>query len=226
MAVMTREQFLEAQKNYAKRQEPGQETKVHVQPWFKINDGEEAIVRFAYKDVDDLKYMTVHKVDDGTSKYPRSVNCLRDYRDSIDTCPLCAAGNKPKQRMFIQLINYVTDENGQITAVPCIWEQSAQTWMTKLINWFGEYPNLSEQIFKIKRTGKELNTSYQEIPANPRVYNNDDYPCDLTPFDNYTPLGTFALVDASKEEMLEKYVPSLKVEEPVEEEEKRVVHTF
>lgn len=229
MAEMTREQFIAMQNQFNQRQNSQNENTTHIQPWFRIKDGEEAIVRFAYKSADDLKYMTVHKVKDGDSVYPRNVNCLRDFRDKIDTCPLCAVGDRPKQRMFIQLIAYTADEDGKIVPQPCIWEMAAQTWMTKLINYFQEYPDLVEQIFKIKRTGSGLDTTYTEMPANPKVYKNEDYPYDLSVFDDYTPLGTYALQDIAKEDMY-KYVALLEPKEETvditENLPKRTVHTF
>lgn len=195
---MTREQFLQQQQVFATRSAQTTNEK-NVVPWFKIEPEEEVIVRFAYKNLDDLKFYSVHEVlVDGKT---RAINCIRDYREDTANCPLCESGDRPKQKMFVQLFVYRPDETGKIVPQACVWKQSAHTWMAKLNTYFAEYPDLVDNLFKIKRTGQGLNTKYSEVAANPKVYKNEDYPYDMSIFDNYTPLGTWALQDLSYEEM-------------------------
>ena len=101
--------------------------------------------------------------------------------------------------------------------------------MTNLIDYFNEYQDLAGQLFKIKRTGSGLDSKYTAMPANSKVYRDEDYPYDLSVFDNYTPLGTYALLDVKKEDM-DEYVSLLEPKEDTaqlqENPPKRIVHTF
>ena len=64
-------------------------------------DKEIANVHILAKDMDDIDFMVVHKVQvNGVDRY---VNCLRKAGDPIDNCPLCAGGSKPTLRLFLQL---------------------------------------------------------------------------------------------------------------------------
>ena len=80
------------------------------------NDGDEALVRFMHDDVSSFDIVTTHNVTIN-GKF-RSVNCLRGPRDPMENCPLCASGANTQNVMFIHLIEYQTDERGQIVPVP------------------------------------------------------------------------------------------------------------
>ena len=59
--------------------------------YFKINDGEEAIVRFNYSSPKEFDIVTIHNIKVGDRF--RKVSCLRvDGREPLDNCPLCAKG--------------------------------------------------------------------------------------------------------------------------------------
>ena len=55
-------------------------------------DGEKAKVRIMYRGASDIEGVAVHEVQLGDKK--RYVNCLRNYTDPIDMCPLCKANYK------------------------------------------------------------------------------------------------------------------------------------
>ena len=124
------------------------------------NDGDEAIVRFMHDSTESFDILTVHpmRVDGKFGKY----SCIRDARDPLDKCPLCKNGTKLENRIYIHLIHYVKDENGNIVAVPKVWERSL-AYAKELAGLINEYGPLSDCIFKIKRNGavKSMDTTYQ-----------------------------------------------------------------
>ena len=91
------------------------------------NDKDEAIVRFLCDSTDDFEILTVHDIKVG-DKY-RKINCIRDFHDPVDACPLCASGTKINQRFFIKMIQYdkVPDPaTGNVNIIPkaVLWERS------------------------------------------------------------------------------------------------------
>ena len=156
------------------------------------NDGDEAIVRIMHDSVEDFDIVTLHPITLG-GKY-RSVSCIRDAREPMDNCPLCSSGAKIMSKIFIHMIQYTTDANGQIEAKPVVWERSI-SYATKLKNDIDEYGPLSNCIFKIKRNGKagDMQTTYEMKLGNPNMYNESSYPKLEGVFDNYSACGTVVL---------------------------------
>ena len=203
MAYISREDFLKQQ---AERQEransPRQSSGVG---YLKLaNDGDEAVVRFCYTNPDQFDILTVHdtKVD---GKF-RRVNCLREsFKSSPDTCPFCAAGEKPKNRFYVKLIEYTRDENDpqKVNAQPKIWDTST-SYVNVLNNLCTEFGDISDFVFKIKRNGMkgDTNTSYSILPTNPAVYTADAYPKNNDAFKDYNILGT-AVLDKTYDELAE-----------------------
>lgn len=168
--------------------------------FFKLaNDGDEAVVRFAYTDPSEFKVYTVHPMT-VEGKF-RTINCLRDLQGSLDDCPLCSAGVQLQQKFFIKLIEYVRNEDGSITPTPKIWSRPA-SYIKTLNNLFTEYGNISDCVFKIKRSGAAgfQKTEYSIMFGNPTVYNENLYPKDFSAFDNYDVLGNCVL-DKTKAEL-------------------------
>lgn len=170
--------------------------------FFKLaNDGDEAVVRFAYTDPSEFKVYTVHPMT-VEGKF-RTINCLRDLQGSLDDCPLCSAGVQLQQKFFIKLIEYVRNEDGSITPTPKVWERSA-SYVQILTNLFTEYGDISDCIFKIKRSGAkgDVNTTYSILFGNPSIYNSQLYPKDFSAFENYKILGG-PLMDKNYNELKE-----------------------
>jgi hypothetical protein len=156
------------------------------------NDGDEAIVRIMHDSVNDFDILTTHPITVG-GKY-RSISCLREPRDPMDNCPLCKNGTKVQSRIFIHMIQYVTNAQGQIEAQPVIWERSI-AYATKLKNDIDEYGPLSNCIFKIRRNGKagDMQTTYDMRLGNPSMYNEANYPKVEDAFKDYNVCGTLVL---------------------------------
>lgn len=164
------------------------------------NDGDEAIVRIMHDTPDDFEVLTVHPVKIGNNF--RSVNCLRDPSQPVDNCPLCKNNTKLQHKIYIRMIQYVRNEQGQIEAKPVVWERPAQAYGTQLANLINEYGPLSECVFKIRRNGapRDMKTTYDIMFGNPNMYTEAHYPKVAGAFDNYTACGT-SVMDKSFDEV-------------------------
>lgn len=157
------------------------------------NDGDEAIVRIMHDSTADFDIITCHPVKVG-DKF-RKVNCIRDPRDPMDNCPLCANGAQIQQRFFIHMIQYEKDAQGQVTAKPVVWERAAGDYGVKLKTLIEEYGPLSDVVFKIRRNGKagDMNTTYEILFGNPSIYRPDLYPKKPELFEGYSACGTIVI---------------------------------
>ena len=157
------------------------------------NDGDDALVRILHSSVNDFDMLSCHTVEmDG--KY-RKINCLRDPREDTSKCPLCEANvGKLQQRIFIHLIQYVKDENGNIVALPKIWERSI-VFARKLKSLIDEYGNLENRVWKVRRHGApgKKDTDYDIFPQDSSIYTEQNYPIDKSGFENYSVLGTLVM---------------------------------
>lgn len=136
--------------------------------FFTLKDGEEAIVRIMCDNINELDILTVHPITIGNSSFPnRQVNCLRDPREPLEQCPLCSAGNKVKQKVFIKMIKY-DPITGEPSAV--VWDRPAYKLVPTIKKYIDEYGPLSNIICKISRTGSKYDTVYNIIPnINPQI---------------------------------------------------------
>ena len=163
------------------------------------NDGDEALVRFMHDDVSSFDIVTTHNVTIN-GKF-RSVNCLRGPRDPMENCPLCASGANTQNIMFIHLIEYQTDERGQIVPVPKVWSRGL-SYATRIKSLINEYGPLSQCLFKIHRNGAagSRDTSYDILFAPDRIYPSQKYPIPEGAFADYNATGTIVL-DKSFEDL-------------------------
>jgi len=202
MAFISREDFLKQQEEKQARQAAfaeGNSNGPRVGYFSLKNDGDEAIVRFVYESPDQFDILTTHQTTiDG--KF-RRVNCLRDFKDDVAKCPFCASGKPVQQRFYIKLIEYTRAEDGTITATPKIWERPT-SYVGILSNLFAEYGDISDSVFKVKRSGEagSLQTTYSVMLANPTVYNAQLYPKNMDAFEGYNIIGS-AVLDKSFDEL-------------------------
>lgn len=123
------------------------------------NDKDTARVRFMYNSMQDVFGYAVHEIQLGDKR--RYVNCLRDYTDPKDVCPLCAAGNVQKAKVYVPL--YDVDEQ----AVK-IWERGKK-YLSSLSSLCSRYSSadtpLVSHVFEIERNGKpkDTQTTYREF---------------------------------------------------------------
>lgn len=195
MAKISHEDFLRMQQEKQNRQQADNSqafdgTRVG---YFSLkNDNDSAIVRLNVDSVNDLEIYTVHSVKvEGKFK---KINCLRTFKDPIDACPLCAAKKSYQQKIFIKLLEYVTvpDEHGveTIQVQPKIWERPV-SFLQTLVDYEKEYGSLSDCILKVVRHGAagSMDTKYNFIYPNQKIYNQETYPVDFSAFNNYEVIG-------------------------------------
>ena len=158
------------------------------------NDGDEALVRIMHDSVESFNIFAIHDRMSVGGKF-RKINCIRDAREPVDNCPLCAAGNAVGYRMFINMVQYTKDQSGQTISKPVVWERSV-SYANRLKSLIEEYGPLSDCLFKIKRNGAagSMETTYDILFCNPKVYRDDLYPkaCEDV-FSQYSALGTIIM---------------------------------
>lgn len=147
--------------------------------FFQLKDDKDsAKVRFLYSGIEDVKGYAVHQVVTGVDangkEKHRYVNCLRNYTDPLDVCPLCKANYKVMPKLFIKLYNEDAQE--------CqLWERG-KSYFQKLGNMAARMNPLCNYIVEIVRNGKrgDKNTEYNFWPVpneDPIDLNDEKYEC-------------------------------------------------
>ena len=121
------------------------------------DDGDVATVRIIADTVDDVELYAVHKLED-SAKNRVTVNCLRDYSDAMDLCPLCAEKHKVTVSMYLKLLDLRDEKNPSLK----YWERGT-TFEAKIRSIGKRNPCLASVIMDIERVGKkgDVKTSYE-----------------------------------------------------------------
>lgn len=140
------------------------------------NNNDFATVRILYSNPSEFKIVSLHKIK--VNNRTISVNCLREYNDSIDTCPLCKSGNNSQLRFYIPMIQY-TEREDKIVKELVIWERPL-SYAKKLKSLIDEYGPLNESIFRIVRCGEagDIKTTYEMLYGRPSLYQSTEYELD------------------------------------------------
>lgn len=138
------------------------------------DDGDSAVVRFLYNQPDgsDIDYFLVHEVQiDGKKRYVSCNSVDENGESHPDDCPLCKAGNKPKEKLFLQL---VASDNPEAVQV---WERGS-SFVSKIITYLNEFGNLSSVKIKVIRRGKkgDQKTQYEFMPMGKDDVKLEDLP--------------------------------------------------
>lgn len=138
------------------------------------DDGDSAVVRFLYNQPDgsDIDYFLVHEVQiDGKKRYVSCNSVDENGESHPDDCPLCKAGNKPKEKLFLQLVASDNPESVQI------WERGS-SFVSKIITYLNEFGNLSGVKIKVIRRGKkgDQKTQYEFMPMGKDDVKLEDLP--------------------------------------------------
>jgi len=151
------------------------------------DDKETARVRIMYNKIDDVEGLSVHQVKIGDKK--RYVNCLREYSDPIDMCPLCKANYQIIAKVFVPLY---LEETGEVK----VWERGKK-FFQKLTSLCGRYPNLVSHVIEIERNGKpkDTNTTYELYPISEDNTTMEDLP------DPVKVLGSGIVLDKTADDM-------------------------
>lgn len=127
--------------------------------WLTLaDDGDIARVQFLMETIDDIPVFAVHKVQVGERE--RYVNCLREYNDPLEVCPLCMAGFKVQVVRFILMYDHADFKVK-------MWERGP-TFITRLqglMNRYNQDP-FPYYVFEIERHGKkgDQKTKYEVFP--------------------------------------------------------------
>ena len=165
--------------------------------FFKLADGQTALVRIYLKSIDQLEFASVHHPSfgqkwEGLSNPYAGISCLNPIGE-YDSCPLCKAlaeGNtvigKASKKVFVKmLVSYQDAATGTWSEVqPVVWERPAgfaRELATKLQN----YGDLTQNLLLISRNGSGQDTKYSLDYAVPAVYKPERIPEDFSAFDNF-----------------------------------------
>lgn len=155
--------------------------------WFALkNDGDTEKVQFLMADTGELDVFTAHKVKLGDKE--RYVNCIREYGEPLDVCPLCDNEYPLKVARFVVMYSH---KDGKIK----IWERGKQ-FISRLEGLANRYYPLYNTVFEIERHGKagDKQTTYEIYPC------PDDKPIDISEIEKPELLGGIVL-DKTAEEM-------------------------
>lgn len=136
------------------------------------NDKDKAVVRFLYDfapipadevDLETIDCYVVHEISVDGKTRPRMCTTKSD-------CPDCATGNKPRLRMFIQLLDL---RDNQVK----IWER-ASSYAGKLLGFTQRYGPLCNRPYEIERRGAKgsADTKYEIYPLDKDDKKLEDFP--------------------------------------------------
>ena len=148
--------------------------------WFALkNDGDTEKVQFLISDTGELDVFTVHKVKIGDKE--RYVNCIREYGEPLDVCPLCDNEYQLKVARFVVMYSH---KDNKIK----IWERGKQ-FISRLEGLANRYYPLHDTVFEIERHGKagDKQTTYEIYPC------PQDKPIDISDIERPELLGTIVL---------------------------------
>ena len=180
--------------------------------FFLADDGDVASVRMLYDQPDgsDMDYYLVHEVEiDGKKRYV-ACNALSEDGNSLHTedCPLCQAGYKRLEKLFIQL--YIPEEDAVKT-----WDRG-RNFVQKIQTYINRYGSLVNYPIEIERKGKagDSNTTYELFVMENDGSTLEDFP------EKQELLGTFIL-SVTADEMQDMVDGTYTTEAPAESNNRR-----
>lgn len=180
--------------------------------FFLANDGDMASVRMLYDQPDgsDMDYYLVHEVEvDGKKRYV-ACNALSEDGNSLHTenCPLCQAGYKRLEKLFIQM--YIPEEDAVKT-----WDRG-RNFVQKIQTYINRYGSLVNYPIEIERKGNagDSNTTYELFVMENDGMTLEDFP------EKQELLGSFIL-EVSEEDMQKMLDGTFTIEQPAENNNRR-----
>ena len=149
--------------------------------WFRLQPGQETVVRFLEQD-DDIHWAHMHEVPQEGRSWGRDVPCLDQDRDGTP-CPGCERDLPRKFKGYINVIwddapvfkrgedgRILKDQYDKVIVVgnkpqPAIWSSGIRLF-ENLDEINANYRGLRSRRFKVKRKGEKLNTTYVVTPEN------------------------------------------------------------
>jgi len=125
------------------------------------NDGDTCRVRFMYNSLDDVEGYCVHRVKDKYGNY-RSVDCLREYGDPLETCPCCSSPNMADRKTITKFYipMYKVDDEEAV-----IWDRGKKMYKQLSTLMVEKGSPFCSNTFIIERNGAagDENTTYEII---------------------------------------------------------------
>lgn len=149
--------------------------------WFRLGDGDEAVVRFLEQG-EDIFWCHMHEVPVEGRNFGRDVACCNQDNDGTP-CPGCEQELPRKFKGFINLIwenapvfkrdsdnKLIKDKDNQTIIMGrkpqvAVWGSGIRVF-EELDEINTNYRGLKSRQFKVKRKGEKLNTKYHITPAN------------------------------------------------------------
>lgn len=134
----------------------GKFTNVGSSEYFTLkDDGDIAQVRMLYTDPEggDMDFFLVHQleIEVNGKKIRKYVSCLAVDEDGHvhkDDCPLCKAGYRTQEKLFLQLYDETDDKLK-------VWERG-KNFVGKIVSFLNRYGSLVERPIEIERKGKKV----------------------------------------------------------------------
>lgn len=155
---------------------------VHFLNEYLKNDGDSVLVRFPYTDMADMMYCSTHIVPFPGRKFGARVHC------GEAECPFCPQGIKKDIRVFIKALVYIPNADGTVNIMNAVWDRPAAFADIELKNYVVDYGDISQLLFKIRRTGSGQGTRYSLNPMlNASIYNPEVYIADFSELNKIDP---------------------------------------
>jgi hypothetical protein len=156
--------------------------------YFKLDDGEEAQVRFL-EEGEDFTTFYVHKLPQQGNRFPE-IPCLNQKKDGTP-CPGCEEGIKRSFKFAANVIwrdgpvyerdnenKLIKDSNGKLKESGradgvFVWTGGIQV-AEDLDHLDGKYRGLKARDFEVSRSGKKLDTKYRFLPAEQTPLSDND----------------------------------------------------
>lgn len=129
--------------------------------YFSLKNGEEARVRFLYDNLNEIYQLWVHEFT--TPPYPQyaTIICPSQGDGRSENCKWCASGAPRSNKVIVGLYNLETNEVQY-------WKRAAGYVQQNIVPLLEEVSKLNQpiasQVYKIKRNGDSLQTTYAIIP--------------------------------------------------------------
>lgn len=127
--------------------------------YLKLEDGGSAVIRILLP-ADEL--IGVYEHTEQFASGWKTVTCL-----GKNTCPLCKAGKRANFKAYIPVLDR-SDDKVKIFKV-------SKTVVKQLVGMMEEYGDLTSRDYKVLRTGKKLDTTYQFFPKDNKEIDLSQY---------------------------------------------------
>lgn len=132
------------------------------------NDKDVATIRFLYNNINDIQGTAVHEIEVNGKKM--DVECIREYNEPIEKCPLCANGYNQQAKLYLPVYDEDTQESK-------IWTRG-KSFFTKLSSLCARYNPLVSMPIEVERNGKpgDKKTEYALYPLTGDNKQISDFP--------------------------------------------------